>query len=74
MTEKEEKVSVVTDISATEEEEKDIPVVVLYFVQKGDDIWNIAKRYHSKISDIEQINKIDGDNIKEGMMLLIPKK
>lgn len=66
--------TIVKNITEEEEEEGDRPAMVLYFVQKGDTVWEIAKRYHSKIGDIEAINKIDGDNIKEGMMLLIPKK
>jgi len=64
----------IKDVTAGEHTETDRPAMVLYFVQKGDSIWEIAKRYHSRICDIERINKISGEEIQEGMMLLIPKK
>ena len=65
---------IVTDITEEDEVAEDRPVMVLYYVQKGDTPWEIAKKYHSKISEIEQINKLEGGEIREGMMLLIPKK
>ncbi|MDP4117952.1 MAG: DUF3794 domain-containing protein [Bacillota bacterium] len=71
--EKEKENEIVTDVAEEEESMENRPAMVLYFVQKGDSIWEIAKRYHSKISDIEQINKLEG-NPEEGTMLLIPKK
>ena len=71
---KNHKSDIVTDITEEEEVCGDRPAMVLYFVQRGDTPWEIAKKYHSKISEIEQINKLESGEIKEGMMLLIPKK
>ena len=71
---KEDNNNIVTDITEEEDGGTDRPTMVLYFVQKGDTPWEIAKKYHSKISEIEQINKLEGGEIREGMMLLIPKK
>ena len=65
---------IVTEVKELEEDQCDRPAMVLCFVQKGDSVWEIAKRYHSRICDIERINKISGEEIQEGMMLLIPKK
>lgn len=60
--------------SASEEEFKDayIPSIVLYFVQKNDTLWDIAKRYHTKTNYIEDLNNLDGEP-GEGKQLLIPK-
>ena len=63
---------VVTEVKEQEMCEGNRPAMVLCFVQKGDSVWDIAKRYHSRICDIERVNKISGDEIREGMMLLIP--
>ncbi len=65
---------IVTDIEEEAQCPKSRPAMVLYFVQKGDTMWEIAKKYNSRIGEIEKVNKIDGDNLQEGMMLLIPKK
>lgn len=65
---------IIKEVKQQEQTETDRPAMILYFVQKDDSIWEIAKRYHSRICDIERINKISGEEIREGMMLLIPKK
>lgn len=60
--------------SAEKEDFKDgyIPSIVLYFVQKNDTLWDIAKRYHTKTNYIEDLNDLHGE-ISEGKQLLIPK-
>ena len=66
--------NIVTDIKIEENSGEKRPAIVLYYVQNGDTMWEIAKKYQSKISAIEEINKITGDSLVPGMMLLIPKK
>ena len=39
--------------------ETDSPSIVLYFVQKGDTLWDIAKRYHTKTEYITELNGSD---------------
>lgn len=60
--------------SAAEEAFSDgyVPSIVLYFVQKNDTLWDIAKRYHTKTNYIEDLNRLDGE-LCEGRQLLIPK-
>lgn len=60
--------------SITEEPFADsrIPSIVLYFVQKNDTLWDIAKRYHTKSSYIEDLNGLNGE-LTVGSQLLIPK-
>ncbi|MBE5039002.1 DUF3794 and LysM peptidoglycan-binding domain-containing protein [Ructibacterium gallinarum] len=57
-----------------EKEEKPCPCIVLYFVQKGDTLWNIAKRYHTTVEELRRLNHIEGDLIVPGQQLKICRK
>jgi LysM repeat protein len=49
--------------------------ITIYFVQKGDSLWEIAKKYHTTTEKIAKVNNIDESNIiVPGQRLLIPKK
>lgn len=49
--------------------------ITVYFVQNGDSLWDIAKRYHTTESEISSINKLqEGINLSTGQQLLIPKR
>ena len=41
-------------------------------VRRGDNLWDIARKYNSSISAIREINKIKGRTIQIGWMLQIP--
>jgi LysM repeat protein len=46
---------------------------VIYFVQNGDTLWDIAKRYSVKCDEIMEFNKLDEESrINTGMRLFIP--
>ncbi|NCA80696.1 MAG: DUF3794 domain-containing protein, partial [Sphingobacteriia bacterium] len=46
--------------------------LVLYYPQKNDTLWEIAKRYGVKLSDIRKLNHLD-ENVQEiNSMLMIP--
>lgn len=48
--------------------------MVIYFVKKGDTLWNIAKKLDSRIEDIVAVNDIENvDKIMEGQQLFIPR-
>ena len=42
-----------------------------YFVQKGDSLFSIAKKYRVTISDIKKWNQMNGEDLKPGMKLKI---
>ncbi len=47
--------------------------IVIYFVQPGDSLWQIAKRYSVAVSDIAKFNNIpEEDIITPGQRLIIP--
>ena len=44
------------------------------YTNKGDTLWNIAKRYRSTVDGIKQINEIDDEeNLEIGRALFIPR-
>lgn len=51
------------------------PNIVLYFVQPEDNYWEIAKKYRTTISEIQEVNGLDEDDkISPGMQILITQK
>lgn len=71
-------VNAITDIDFDENDKTDKSSqsgITIYFVQSGDDMWNIAKRYHTTASEITEINSLDENTpLTPGMQLLIPKR
>jgi len=47
--------------------------LTLYFADKGENIWDIAKRYNTSMNAIKRENSLDDDELCERSMLLIPK-
>jgi len=48
--------------------------MVIYFVKKGETLWDIAKKFGSRIEDIVAVNDIENENvINEGQQLFIPR-
>ncbi len=67
------KISIVESIESTGIADSKSPSIVLCFVQKGDTLWDIAKRYHTKTEYIEELNGEDCKTLVPGRQLLIPK-
>ena len=67
--------NVIKDIEFEELDEsiKNMPTFTVYFVKKGDKLWDIAKRYFTTIKEIKEINEMETENINEGTKLFIPK-
>ena len=46
--------------------------LILYFTDSDDSVWDIAKRFRSRVQDVIAENDLEEDGVKGGMMLLIP--
>ena len=65
---------IITDCSAYENEaDNSLPQLIIYFVQKGDTLWDIAKRYNTTIKRIKDANRIETIS-SPGEKLLIPAR
>jgi len=63
-------VELMCDVTAEERtESKDI---IIYFVKNNDTIWDIAKKYAVRCSDIITVNSLDDTTLHQGQKLLIP--
>lgn len=50
------------------------PGIVGYIVKEGDELWDLAKRYHTTTEGIKRVNGLEGDNLKPGEKMLIFKE
>lgn len=50
-----------------------LPGFAIYFVKKGDTLWQIGKKYYVSVEKIKEINQLTSDEIKAGDRLLIVK-
>ncbi len=67
------KINIVDSVQSAGAIDRKTPSIVLYFVQKGDTLWDIAKRYHTKTEYIEELNGDSLSPLKCGSQLLIPR-
>lgn len=51
-----------------------IPVLTLYFAQKDERIWDIAKKYDASPYAIKHLNGIETDALTENKMLIVQRK
>lgn len=50
------------------------PGVVGYIVKAGDDLWSLAKHFHTTMQGIRAANQLETDTLKPGMKILIFKE
>ncbi len=65
------KVGQVLNISDTDEFSPD--EYLLYKVQKGDTLWDIAKKYNTNVDTLKSINNLDNSNLIINQQIFIPK-
>ena len=66
-------INVIQEINVDEARNTERYSLIIYFVKPGDTLWNIAKKFHSTVSNIANINGIEDENkISIGEQLFIP--
>lgn len=53
---------------------KAMPGIVGYIVQPGDQLWDVAKRFHTTEASIQAANELQGGQIHEGDCLILVKE
>ena len=69
------KVEAISDVIIDEEKvlEKDTTAALtIYYANKGENIWDIARKYCTSVESIKAENDLELDEIKEHCMILIP--
>ena len=67
-------------IEAVEEEPLDmekinsLPGMLIYVVQPGDTLWEIAKTYHTTTEQVRALNELNQQEVKAGQRLLLLKQ
>lgn len=50
------------------------PGMIGYSVREGDTLWDLAKRYHTTVEGIMEVNELSAENVKQGDKILILKE
>ena len=50
------------------------PGIVGYIVQPGDALWKIAKKFHTTVEQVREMNEIAGEEAEVGRRLLLIKE
>lgn len=50
------------------------PGIIGYMVKGGEELWDLAKRYHTTKERIREVNELENDELKEGDRILIFKE
>lgn len=67
---------ILTDMAVDDTREKECQprkTITLYFADKGESVWEIAKRYNTSMAAIKRENSLEDEVLPERAMLLIPK-
>lgn len=69
--------SVITEIQEKPlnmESLKSLPGITGYIMKKGDRLWDVAKRFHTTVDHVMEMNELDQEEVKEGQRLLLVKE
>ena len=53
---------------------QEMPGIVGYVVQPGDSLWKIARRFHTTVDNVKEINGLTGDETAVGEKLVLIKE
>lgn len=70
----EEEIEVIVDLKEIEapREIDNKHSIVVYMIQKGETLWDIAKRYRVGLEELISANGLEEEKVSEGMKLIIP--
>ncbi len=60
-------------ISGERSQEENKCCVVVYYAQKGENIWDITKRYCGSLKQVKAVNSLEEDVLSENKMLIISR-
>ena len=46
--------------------------MIIYFADVNENIWDVAKNYNASVEEIKRINELEGEEIPEGKLILVP--
>ncbi len=61
------------NLSTDKKFDRDSAAIILYYAEKDENLWDIAKHYRAKIEDIKSENSLLDDILPKKTMLVIPK-
>ena len=53
---------------------KALPGITGYIMKKGDRLWDVAKRFHTTVDHVMEMNELDREEVKEGQRVLLVKE
>ena len=62
------------ELDETQAREKSKSTLIIYYPEKGEKIWDIAKKYNSSLVSILTSNNKTGDTIDNEKILIVPVK
>ncbi len=63
----------ITEQEPNIEELKKMPGIVIYRADAGENLWAIAKKYHTTVSSLKELNGITEDELAQGQSVLVVK-
>ncbi|MBR3754574.1 MAG: DUF3794 domain-containing protein [Clostridia bacterium] len=64
----------VTDITESGKKSKDnLSAITVYFADKGEKLWDIAKRFGTSVDAVSRRNSLSGEALHDDTMLIIPR-